>query len=124
MFPGAFFLVHAAAQGLFVGALQALEAIEEETKRRAQVQKRRYAGPMVRWKSRRLGDEEVVSAALLAGWFGAPCSLACVLASVPLLVQLLLLLLLLPKQPDSLPICHFMPCFPDHHRSAQHGHAR
>jgi hypothetical protein len=43
-------------------SLQLLVAIEEETKKKAEVRKRRYAGPMVRWKSRRVGDAEMVSA--------------------------------------------------------------
>lgn len=38
-----------------------LVAMEEETKKRAQVHKKRYAGPMVRWKSRKVGEEEMVS---------------------------------------------------------------
>lgn len=41
--------------------LQLLVLIEEETKKKAQVVKRRYAGPMVRWKSRRIGECEAVS---------------------------------------------------------------
>lgn len=40
---------------------QLLVLIEEETKKKAQVVKRRYAGPMVRWKSRRVGECEAVS---------------------------------------------------------------
>lgn len=40
---------------------QLLVLIEEETKKKAQVVKRRYAGPMVRWKSRRIGECEAVS---------------------------------------------------------------
>jgi vacuolar protein sorting-associated protein 72 len=40
-------------------SLELLVLIEEETKKKAQVSKRRYAGPMVRWKSRRVGDAEL-----------------------------------------------------------------
>ncbi|PSC70422.1 SWR1 complex subunit 2-like [Micractinium conductrix] len=42
-------------------SLQLLEAIELEHRQRANVVKRRYAGPMVRWKSRRVGDTEVTT---------------------------------------------------------------
>ncbi|KAL4448293.1 hypothetical protein ABPG75_005512 [Micractinium tetrahymenae] len=42
-------------------SLELLVLIEEETKKKAQVVKRRYAGPMVRWKSRRLGDREATT---------------------------------------------------------------
>ena len=45
-------------------ALQLLVALEEESRKKAAVHKRRYAGPMVRWKSQRVGDAERVSAAM------------------------------------------------------------
>lgn len=54
-------------------ATQYLVMVEEEARKKAAVHKRRYAGPMVRWKSRRVGDEEVVSAQAGCGWGSVEC---------------------------------------------------
>ena len=41
-----------------IRSLQYLVAIEEETKKKAHVRQGKYVGPMVRWESKKVGEEE------------------------------------------------------------------